>query len=171
MLPNSVSYCRAKPFKVSAAAPRPRKKGHTVFLRLFYIFCLLGTAYCVLRTENIFVCCCWVQRRFTAYCGCSYTAYLYAKISSCWCCDCVGSLPALAEIERTRTFNKLGPRKGPSALQSKHSLGQAPRLSQAPHTPRCRREPATSRSPCAHLAPSHSVASRRQLTVTSPELQ
>ena len=27
MLPNSVSYCRATPFKVSAAAPRPRKKG------------------------------------------------------------------------------------------------------------------------------------------------
>ena len=27
MLPNSVSYCRAKPFKVLAAAPRPREKG------------------------------------------------------------------------------------------------------------------------------------------------
>jgi len=27
MVPNSVSYCRAKPFKVSAVAPRPRKKG------------------------------------------------------------------------------------------------------------------------------------------------
>ena len=27
MVPNSVSYYRAKPFKVSAAAPRPRKKG------------------------------------------------------------------------------------------------------------------------------------------------
>ncbi len=27
MLPNSVSYCRAKPFKVLAAAPRPRKEG------------------------------------------------------------------------------------------------------------------------------------------------
>ena len=27
MVPNSVSYCRAKPFKVLAAAPRPREKG------------------------------------------------------------------------------------------------------------------------------------------------
>ena len=27
MVPNSVSYCRAKPFKVLAAAPRPRKEG------------------------------------------------------------------------------------------------------------------------------------------------
>ena len=27
MLPNSVSYCRAEPSKVSAAAPRPRKRG------------------------------------------------------------------------------------------------------------------------------------------------
>ena len=27
MLPNSVFYCRAKPFKVLAAAPRPREKG------------------------------------------------------------------------------------------------------------------------------------------------
>ena len=27
MVPNSVSYCRAEPFKVLAAAPRPRKKG------------------------------------------------------------------------------------------------------------------------------------------------
>ena len=27
MLPNSISYCRAKPFKVLAAAPRPREKG------------------------------------------------------------------------------------------------------------------------------------------------
>jgi len=27
MLPNSVSYCRAKPFKVSATAPRPRENG------------------------------------------------------------------------------------------------------------------------------------------------
>ena len=27
MLPNSVSCCRAEPFKASAAAPRPRKKG------------------------------------------------------------------------------------------------------------------------------------------------
>ena len=27
MLPNSVSYCRAELFKVSAAAPRPRKRG------------------------------------------------------------------------------------------------------------------------------------------------
>ena len=27
MLPNSVSYCRAKPSKVLAAAPRPREKG------------------------------------------------------------------------------------------------------------------------------------------------
>ena len=27
MVPNSVSHCRAKLFKVSAAAPRPRKKG------------------------------------------------------------------------------------------------------------------------------------------------
>ena len=26
-IPNSVSYCRAEPFRVSAAAPRPRKKG------------------------------------------------------------------------------------------------------------------------------------------------
>ena len=27
MVPNSVSYCRAEPSKVPAAAPRPRKKG------------------------------------------------------------------------------------------------------------------------------------------------
>ena len=27
MLPNSVSYCRAEPSKVLAAAPRPRKRG------------------------------------------------------------------------------------------------------------------------------------------------
>ena len=27
MVPNSVSYCRAEPSKVLAAAPRPRKKG------------------------------------------------------------------------------------------------------------------------------------------------
>ena len=31
MLPNSVSYCRAKPFKVLAAAPRPREKGRFFF--------------------------------------------------------------------------------------------------------------------------------------------
>ena len=37
MLPNSVSYCRAEPFKVPAAAPRPRKKGRfRVGAGLFY---------------------------------------------------------------------------------------------------------------------------------------
>ena len=66
MLPNSVSYCRAKPFKVSAAAPRPREKGRFRVaisdrppsppwdLQLPEIG-VLRTAYCVLMAKRKFI--------------------------------------------------------------------------------------------------------------------
>ena len=65
MLPNSVSCCRAKPFKVSAAAPRPREKGR-FRVAMFVLrsssnsYPLLRAARCALRAENIFVCWCCV---------------------------------------------------------------------------------------------------------------